>query len=507
MNRYIEFMKKTDKSIYTVIACILVWIAGNVCMESVFAKDKVMGTEIVLLVFTFYLWYVYRHKKDEDKALRNTLLLLGFLLRVIYIWAVPNNISAHDLGNVLDTGEVTGGHLGYISYIYHYGRIPNMDPRTAWAYYNPPLYHIISAIWLKINTTLGIEWNQAAENLQILTLLYSSLSVVVFEKILDEFAIKDKVKNLILCFFGTFPMLIWLSGNLTTDSLVLLFALCIMLYTIRWYKKRDMKTIVILALCIGCGMITKISLGFFAISVGAIFILGFVEAIRKDKTAVKKCILQYAVFLLICAPIGLSWSVRNSVRFDLEPNYVQNLGENSGQYIGNADLVDRIGIPSLAQMSYAKMCFDTEIDTNIWMSIFRTAIYDEWYAINIDGEVAENIGIATVFVNIFLGIFMFVLFLIMLVRKSEVWKLDGKLFFSLTYLVYFISYIKFCFDYPQICTMNFRYITFMAVIPMLGAGLFLTEKENKVCMKILTFACFLANGMAALLYLKFCMLQ
>ena len=507
INGYMEFLKKIDHSIYTILACVLVWMAGNLCMESIFAKDKIMGTGIVLLVFCFYFFYVYRPRKGEDKALRNLLLLFGFAIRVIYVWAVPSDISAHDLGHVLDTGEVTGGHLGYVSYIYHYGKIPDMDPRMAWAYYNPPLYHIISAIWLKINTTIGIEWNQAAENLQIITLLYSSLSVVVFEKILDEFSIQDKVKNLILCFFGTFPMLIWLSGNLTTDSLVLLFALCIMLYTIRWYKKRDMKTIVILAFCIGCGMITKISLGFFAVSVGGIFLLGFIEAICKDKALIKKYIIQFTIFLLICAPIGLSWTIRNSVRFGLEADYVPDIGgANSGQYIGDAALVDRIGIPSLTQMSYAKMCFNTEIDTNIWMSIFRTAIFDEWGAISIDGEVAEGLGIAAVFANIFLGIFMLVLFILMLICKSEVWKLDGKLFFGLTYLVYLISYIKFCFDYPQICTMNFRYITFLAVIPMLGSGLFLKNEENKVCMKILTFVCFLANGMATLLYLKFCML-
>lgn len=507
MNKVAEVIKNLDNSIYTVIACILVWITGNVCMESVFARDKVMGTGMVLLAFVLYFGYVYLPRKNEEKALRHLLLLFGFLIRMIYVWAAPNDISSHDLGNVLDTGDVTGGHLGYISYLYHYGKIPDMDPRSAWAYYNPPFYYIVSAVWLKLNTTLGIEWNQAAENLQILTLFYSSLAVVIFEKIVDEFAIKDKNKDLILCFFGTFPMLIWLSGALTTDSLVLLFALCIMLYTIRWYKKRDMNTIIILALCIGFGMITKISLGFFAVSVGAVFLLAFMEVVHKEKTMIRKYLIQFTVFLLICAPIGLSWTVRNSVRFQMEPNYVQDVGgENSGQYIGNADLIDRIGIPSLAQMSYAKMCFNTEVDTNIWMSIFRTAVFDEADAMSITGEVAEHIGIATVFGNIFLAVFMLVLFVVIIVQKSDVWKLNGKLFFGLTYAIYLISYIKFCFDYPQVCTMNFRYVAFIAVIPMLGAGLFLKNKEHKWCTRLLTLGCILANGMATLLYLKFCML-
>lgn len=506
MNRCLEFCGRISNSIYTILACILVWILGNVCMEYVFANDKVIGTGIVLFVFTLYFWYVYRPKKDEEKAMQNLLLLFGFLVRVIYIWAVPNDVSSHDLGHVLDTGEVTGGHLGYISYLYHYGKIPDMDPRVAWAYYNPPFYHILSAIWLKINTSIGISWERSAENLQILTLLYSSLSVTAFEKILDECSIKHKTKNLLLCFFGTFPMLIWLSGCLTTDVLVLLFALYIMLYTIRWYKRRDIKTIIILAFCIGLGMITKISLGLFAFSVGTVFVLVLIESIRKDKTTIPKYIIQFCIFLLICAPIGLSWTIRNSVRFDMEADYVQDIGgENSGQYIGNVPLVDRIGIPSIAQISYAKLQYNSEIDTNILMTLFRTALFDEGNALSFEGDITVGIGIAEVFINILLATIMLVLWIIMILKRNEVWNLTEKLFFVITYLVFMINYIKFCFDYPQICTMSFRYIGFLVVIPMIGTGLFLEKKENKVLMKVLTFLCFIGNGLATLLYLKYCM--
>ena len=506
MNRCIEILKKLDKSIYTVFACILVWIAGNVCMESVFMKDKAMGVGMVLLLFAFYFWYVYRPAEDRDKAICNLVLLFGFLVRVIYIWAIPHNASPHDIGNIIDSAEVTPGHLGYIGYIYHYGKIPDMDPREYWSFYNPPLYYILSAIWLRINTVLGIEWNQAVENLQILNLLYTSMAIVAFEKILDELSIKGKAKNLTLCFFGTFPMFNWLSGNMTTDSLMFLFAVLIILYTIRWYKKRDMKTIVILAFCIGFGMITKISLGLFAISVGTVFIWGFVDNIRKDRGAVKRYLLQFLIFLLICAPIGLSWTVRNKVRFGMEADFVQSIGEeNSGQYIGNVALVDRIGIPSIPQMSYAKLEYNSELDTNIWMTLARTALYDEGGALSFQSVVAEKVGVFVIFVNIFIGIFMLVSSLIMFVKKSNLWDFVIRLFFALICFTYFISYFKFCFDYPQICSMSFRYIAFLVGIPMIGAGMFLTEKENKYCMKLLTFACFLGNGLATLLYLKYCM--
>lgn len=500
-----EKLKKIDKCIYTLIACLLVWILGNSFMENLFAQDKTMGVFVVMLCFLLYFFYVYRPRRNEEQALYHLILLFGFLVRVIYIWATPYNVTSHDLGNVVETDAVEGGHMGYVSYIYHYGKLPDMDPRLYWAFYNPPVHYIISTIWLKINTTLGIPWNQSAENLQILTLLYTSLSVVVFEKILHEVSVSGNVKQLLTALWGTFPMLIWLSGCLTIDSLVLLFALTIMLYTIRWYKKRDMKTIVILALCIGIGMITKISLGLFAFSVGAVFLIGLIEAIRKDKNAVKKCVLQFAIFLIICAPIGLSWTVRNSVRFDMEADYVPDVGgEYSGQYVGHLTMLEKLGIPSAEERNYAIIQYNTELDTNIWMTMFRTALYDEGRAFQVNSEPAERAARFVLNINIALAIFMLVTGVIAIFQKKATWQLAIRLFFGLTYIVYLLNFINFNYQYPQICTMGYRYIAFLTVIPMIGTGVWLNDKKDGVIIKVLPFICLLANGLANLLYIKYC---
>lgn len=501
-----EKLKKLDKCIYTVIACLLVWIFGTICMDKVFAHDKAMGVLMVMFCFLLYFFYVYRSRRNEDRALLHLALLFGFLVRVIYIWATSCYVSAHDLGWITDSGEITTGHLGYIGYIYHYGKIPDVDPRSYWSFCNPPVYYIISTIWLKLNTALGITWNQAVENLQILPLLYTSLSVVVFEKILDEISIAERVKQVLIALWGTFPILIWFSGDMATDSLVLLFALLIMLYTIRWYKRRDTKTIVILALCIGFGMITKISLGLFAVSVGTVFLIALIEYIRKDRNAIKKCVLQFAIFLAICAPIGLSWTVRNSVRFGIEADYVQDVGgEYSGQYVGNLKIWERLGIPSAEQWNYGVVQFNTEIDTNIWMTLFRTALYDEGQAFQTNSEGAEFIATFVLHVNIILAMGMLILWVCAIFQKKEIWQPAIRIFFVLTYAVYLFSYIRFNYDYPQICTMNFRYISFLMLIPMIGTGVWLKDKKDGVAVKVLSFVCLLANGLANLLYIKYCM--
>ena len=44
---------------------------------------------------------------------------------------------------------MSGGHFGYIGYIYFNKSLPTGDPSLVWCWGNPPLFHIISAIILR----------------------------------------------------------------------------------------------------------------------------------------------------------------------------------------------------------------------------------------------------------------------------------------------------------------------------------------------------------------------
>ena len=59
-------------------------------------------------------------------------------------------------------------------------------------------------------------------------------------------------------------------------------------------------------------------------------------------------------------------------------------------------------------------------------------------------------------------------------------NINRRILFIISFWCVFISYIIFCFKYPYICTMNFRYIVITLVSGMMMLGLM---ENNKQCMK------------------------
>ncbi len=139
----------------------------------------------------------------EYKIVIYLILILGIFLRINYIAQTPITERQHDVYEIQDEG-----HLGYIYTIYQTGELPKTNNIQ---FYHPPLFHLISAGWLKAETMLGMELNQALEGLQVLTLLFSSLILVVVYRILVLTKIKDIYKLLIFLVMTFHPTFIILS--------------------------------------------------------------------------------------------------------------------------------------------------------------------------------------------------------------------------------------------------------------------------------------------------------
>ena len=92
--------------------------------------------------------------------------------------------------------------------------------------------------------------------------------------------------------------------------------------------------IIFIAFSIGLGMFTKLTVGLIAPAVAAVFLVILI----KNPKNFKKLILQFVTFGIICIPIGLFWSIRNFVKYDIPLGYVPALSENSGQYIDKSPL-------------------------------------------------------------------------------------------------------------------------------------------------------------------------
>lgn len=70
-----------------------------------------------------------------------------------------------------------------------------------------------------------------------------------------------------------------------------------------------------------------------AIPVAAVFLVVLVRQLRQRNWRI---LGQFGGFAVICFPLGLWYPVRNLVRFGVPLTYVQEMPENSVQYLGNS---------------------------------------------------------------------------------------------------------------------------------------------------------------------------
>jgi hypothetical protein len=429
-------------------------------------KDKsiaIFGILVVLGIIVFF--------KIEGKVnTRNVIILLSvgsLLLRVVYILNTPYFSRQHDVAQI---GNIDG-HLPYIEYFFNNGlKLPDFDPRTKWQFYHPPLHHFISALWLKLNCSLGIDYNLAVENIQILTLFYSCCINVICYKIFKEFSL-DKLALIlpysIVCFH---PTLTLFSGSINNDVLCLTLMSATILYTIRWYKNPRASLIIKIAISLGLSIMAKASDILLAPAIAVVFLLKLVQ----NKTIFKKFLSQFAVFGLICIPLGLWWSIYNFVRFGMPLNYIPSVNV---LFIDNYSVFDRFLDLDPVQFRNIFVCLEEPYsEHNILITILKSSIFGE-YKMK-DNPLSLVCSTVLFYTNILLVGISLVSMSVAAIKKSTKIDLTLKTFWIMLYIVIMASYIKFCFEYPNICTQDYRYIAVTFIIGSLSIGFALDFIKN-----------------------------
>jgi hypothetical protein len=249
------------------------------------------------------------------------------------------------------------------------------------------------------------------------------------------------------------------------------------LFALRWYREPTLKRILPIAFCIGFGMMTKLSAWMVAPAVAVIFLYVFIKNIRSWT----KFLGQFAVFGVICAPLGLWWQVRNLIVFDIPLTYVPYLGGESIQYVGNLSPAQRLFDFGGEQISYVYQAFlyesygATYTEFNPTLGLIKTALFGEganaitnihFPQITVTGKMLFWIGTA-------LALLCFVGFVVMMFSRRS--GLDGmsRVFFGVLAITLLGSYYLFCFQFPFSCTMNIRYCTPLIPLFAMGLGLLL----------------------------------
>ncbi|MDD3242696.1 MAG: glycosyltransferase family 39 protein [Eubacteriales bacterium] len=382
------------------------------------------------------------------------LVLAGFAVRLSYVLYTNLYTRQHDIGIM---GE-DPGHIGYVEYLLENRHLLTDNPMYRWQFYHPPLHHTILAIVMGAVRKLGMgEW-RSWECMQFVTLFYSGCIMLTSYRILREMRLEGKgmVAAMSLAIFC--PVFIQFSGALNNDQLSVLFMLCALLQAIRWYKDPKWKHILLTALCIGLGMMTKLSAGMVAPAVAWLFIARFIRSTPQQR---KRLLGQFGAFAVVCVPLGLWWAVRNNLLYQMPLTYVPDIGKDSGQYVGNIPAWRRLFDFSFYQIKRVSVAWGQPYqEFNVWLMLLKSSLFDEIH-VPVENPFLYIPGITMLFTSmgvVFAGIAAAVR---RLCTKADDWGMKG--FWIVLPVTLLGSYVQFCFKYPQTCSGNMRYAAPLAL--------------------------------------------
>lgn len=417
------------------------------------------------------------------------LAFVGFLLRVAYCSYLVLPAWQHDVAYI--SSDYTT-HGGYIMTIFE-GRFPDSYDGQ---FYHPPLHHFISAAWLKIQAFFGIGLEAAIENLQILTLFYSSCCMISAYKIGRLLGLKAFGVTVCTAVIALHPSFFILASSINNDILCIALMLASVLCALKWYFEPTFANILKTAFSIGFAMMTKLSGAYVAFPIAFLFAVALIRSLMKKHTVAPKCLaLQFLSFGAICFPLGLWWGIRNKMLFDIPLTYVPRLDDIEFLDISGHTVFERLFDFSNYQNAFSAsgwipFCNGVTLDYNIPLAMFKTSLFGE-YSLGWGIPVCEFLAVLLLIMAVVLAVGAFISMIFFTVR-SYVKKDESRIFdtfFVILYTAIVALYVKFCFDFPQNCTMDFRYI----VPVLLVAGFYLgrlCDAKNKPCKYITAFCTF-----------------
>ncbi len=424
------------------------------------------------------LYFLADRKKHRTRL--NSLLImgLGFCLKFCYVLATSIYTRQNDVGSF----DKTDGHTSYMQYLYDNLSLPDFDPRTRWQYCHPPLHHFIGAVWMWINRVLlSPGENPCRESIQMLSLFYSCCIMITAYRILRHFKLKGAALYIPLIIINFHPAFVLLSGSINNDVLSVAFIMGAVLCTLRWSESRSMKDILKIALCIGLGMMTKISAALIAPPVALVFLIVFIKNVKKELIPL---LTQFVCFGLVCVPLGMWFPVYQRIRWGIPFTYVHEMSVLSFQYIGDMPFAERITDFSLSQLTpiyehwrrvdeYGVFHGDSEY--NPLIALMKNSIFGESFGEGTFANYRFIYYILPVFfgLNVFIASAAFLSGVVFTVKKCSATRTAKALITCYYLIMMFIFYIN-ADNYPFTCTMNFRYITPTVITGALYLGFTLT---------------------------------
>ncbi len=480
--------KKLNFVTYIIAELIYVLAVFGVIFLYSGAKNKMLVLEPVLLLLTAGAFFLLK-KKLTGCSLKEQLCSLfimaaGFTLKLSYSLETPSTERQHDLTAVFAQKDIYKyGHLGYIEYIMKHHHLPDgFDIHEAWQFCHPPLHHIISAVWVSFNeNVLRLQHEHAMFTIKTLVLFYTMCIMITVYKLLRHFGLHGKALLIPLVIVNFTPQFVFFSASMNNDVLSVMFIMLAVLFTLEWYDDRTLKRILKIAVCIGLGMMSKMSASLIAPPVAAVFLTAFIRNIKKEW---KPLIGQFACFGAVCVPLGLWFGIRNYLKWGIPITYVQELpisAEESLCYVTRHTLMERLFDFSPYQYSYRNIffCIDTGfnyVEFNPMVGLFKMSVFNEYIFLSGRSEVFHIFCYTLFWLNFAIAMFsVFCKVRSLFVRRGA--AIEKKLFLLMFHVVLILGFYKLAIEYPFAFSMNFRYISPIVPIGALFIGTFLSDLE------------------------------
>ncbi len=458
--------------------------------QKIIAYEKTRQiTNIVFAVFgtvvaALFVAGLFSRKLGEGTGLI-CMIFGGMLLRAFFvlksdIWTLQNDTGTY---TGFATDQINIGHIGYIEYIYKFMHLPDMDPYEVFGYFHPPLHHVLEALWLTFQRMRGIPEDLLFENLQVPTLLYSGLCMLVMLHILKECRVREKAMCAGMALFCFYPRMIVFAGSVNNDILALLFLLTIIWRTLCWCREKSLGNIILLALSLGLGMITKLNTAICAFSIALLFLAALIEVKNHgNQFRMKSTLWQYFTFCLVSIPIGLSFVARNLFVFGKKPG-LPTQGETSVMYTGNFPLWSRIGIPSLSDLhlDFPFHPMSGEVCHNTWVILFQTGLFAESYPADIGSGLLmfARIGyVCSIAAAVVATLVFLIVYAVKMFDRDSLQQRLGAFFLWWTYLFMLVSYVLYVIKYPYTCSSDFRYMAASLVFTSLAFAALGSDKSR-----------------------------
>jgi 4-amino-4-deoxy-L-arabinose transferase-like glycosyltransferase len=456
---------------------------------------------LLLLGLAIYFVSQWLTKKLTFPKIVVCLMLLAFIIHLTYMLYTPYNTRQHDMNYDSDNG-----HYAYAITFYETWALPtkNITPDTVYQFYHPPFNAFLQGAFMHLfENVVHLDSLTSTEAVlygsnQILSCFYMAVSVYYLVKTILLSKLSDRGQLLAIAFVALFPRLVQLSGQLNNDALSVMFSVIALYVFCKWYfLGKTFPRILLTGLFVGLSLFAKMSASIICLGMAVCFAIELVKSIRKKEGSlpVWKLVIQYVLFLLVCAPIGLWFQVYSHNVYGLPYNFVfknlnsalftgvrswvvTNQGESALSYYdtNNSGLVyTSVGVNILVRYvfpffpadflmgGYYCNAFD---NYNLLSYALRSSIFGEFDYWNADGVAVTSI------ILIYLAWLQFVVFLIYsLIHRLKLGK-DGA-----CALYYFFGIVA-LFIYLQIkmpygCSMDFRYI-----VPIILPIGYLLGKEN-----------------------------